>query len=104
MVLSSMVARMLRIVMGGLLLVPAMLVGDVLETTDGRRFEGSVRFADGSVYVSSEQGPARLKIEQVASLHRDLSGSDQPGEVATGVVPTRGLMVEYFADRQLEEF
>lgn len=86
-------------------MLSGQVAGDVIETTDGRRIEGSARFADGAVYITSEQGPARLRIEQIAALRREMSEDVSVSDaVATGVVPADGLMVEYFSDTELTDF
>src|SRR5690554_3292326 len=87
-----MVNRIARIVLGVMLAGVSTVAGDVVETTDGRRLEGGVRFADGAVYVTTEQGPARLRIDEIAVLRRHHADADQPAGVATGVIPPDGLM------------
>src|SRR5690606_5731927 len=60
---------------------------------DGRSIEGAARFADGFVFVRSETAPARLKLEEIASLQRD--AAEEPPAADS---PLRGMQAEYFAD------
>lgn len=97
MLLMNKLARQLLTILAGCLVPAAAVSADVIQTHDGRRIVGQARFTDGFVFVTSDQGPAKLKLEDIASLVRT-GGDDSASADASQIVPRQGLLAEFFSD------
>jgi len=72
-------------------------VGDVVETRDGKKLEGTTALVNGQLIVTPGEPPVvRLKLDQIARFEQS-NPAPATGEVV------EGLMGEYFADNKLEK-
>jgi len=94
--------RLLAVVAASCMLLCAAVRADVVQTTDGRRIEGAARFVDGALAIATKYGTIRLPLREIDLLRRDLRDAVSSGD-STGVIPTGGLMAEYFADMEMNE-